>query len=147
MELKTPLPQHPIKELIAEVAKIETLAIPASANAKRESETSKTMSSKSSPQRMSTRKMKKEPTPELSEEEEEAKSSKEEIVDSSDGEPKLEDEAEPAIPPLEEKKRWRHGLLIGRIPPLHSRPRSLRRHQQRHPRREKASRRSPRESR
>ena len=38
VELKTPLPQQPIKELVAEVAKIEIPAIPASAKAKRELE-------------------------------------------------------------------------------------------------------------
>ena len=66
VELKTPLPQHPMQELVAKVAKIEILAAPASAKTKRESETPKTTSSKpSSQKRMSTRKTKKEPTPEL----------------------------------------------------------------------------------
>ena len=70
------------------------------AKAKRESETPKTTSSEPSLQRT-----KKEPTSELSEEEEEAKSSEEETVDSSGEEPKLEEEAEPATPLLQKKKK------------------------------------------
>ena len=103
VELKTPLPQHPMQELVAEVAKIGIPAAPASAKMKRESETPKTTSSKSSPRRMSIRMMKKEPTPELESEEEEAESS-EEVESSSEGS-ESEEEAEPTTPLPEKKKK------------------------------------------
>ena len=90
VELKTPLPQWLIKELVAEVAKIEILAAPASAKAKKESETPKNTSSEPSPQRISTRKTKKEPTLELSE------SLGKEMADSFGKKSELEEEAEPA---------------------------------------------------
>ena len=105
MELKTPLPQQPMKELVAEVAKIEILAAPASTKAKKELETPKTTSSEPSLWRMSTKKTKKEPTRELSKKEEDAESSEEETVDSSSKELELEEEAELATPPLEKKKK------------------------------------------
>ena len=94
-----------MKELVAEVAKIEVPAVLASSKAKRKSETPKTTSLEPSPQRMSTRKTKKEPKPELSEEEEEAESSEEERVDNSSEEPESEEEAKPATPLLEKKKK------------------------------------------
>ena len=105
VEPKTPLLQHPIKELIAEVAKIEIPVAPTPAKTKRESKTPKTTSLEPSSQRMSIRKTKKESTPELSEEEEEAESSEEETMNSSSGEPESEDEAEPATTLPEKKKK------------------------------------------
>ena len=106
VELKTPLPQRSIKELVAKIAKIEIPAAPASAKTKmtkRELETPKTTSSKPSLQR-STRKKMKEPSLEPSIEEEEVESSEEEEVESSDEEPESEEEAKPTTPPLEKKK-------------------------------------------
>ena len=64
-----------MKELVAMVAKIEIPTAPASAKAKKESETPKTTSSESLPRRMSTRKTKKEPMPKLESEEEDVESS------------------------------------------------------------------------
>ena len=105
VELKTLLPQRSIKELIAEVAKIEIPAALAPTKMKTKSETPKTTSFEPSLQRMSTKKTKKEPTLELSKEEEEAKSLEEETVDSSGREPESENEAEPATPLPEKKKK------------------------------------------
>ena len=104
MQLKTPLTQRQMQELVVEVAKIKILASPASAKIKRELETLKTMNSKpSSQRRMSTRKMKKEPTLELESKEEEAESSEE--VESFGEDLESEEEAEPITPPLEKKKK------------------------------------------
>ena len=83
------------------MAKIEIPAVPASAKTKKELETPKTTSSEPSLRR-SGRKKTKEPSPES--EEEEAESSEEE-VESSGKEPEMEEEAKPAIPPPEKKKR------------------------------------------
>ena len=103
MELKTPLPQHPMQELVAEVAKIEIPAPLASAMTKMELKTPKTTSSEPSSQwRMSTRKTKKEPTPELESEEEEVKSL--DKVESSGEDLESKEEAEPATLPPEKKK-------------------------------------------
>ena len=79
MEMKTPLPQRPIKELIVEVVKIEIPAAPALAKTK-ESRTPKTTSSKPS-LRKGGRKKTKELSPES--EEEEAQSLEEEEVECS----------------------------------------------------------------
>ena len=104
MELKTHLPQRPIQELVAEVAKIEISAALASTKTKREPETPKTTSSEPSSQRkMSTRKTKKEPTSELESEKEEAEFSKE--VESFGEDPESEEDAELVTLPLEEKKK------------------------------------------
>ena len=105
VELKTPLPQCPGKELIAEILKIEVPAAPTSSTkmTKRELETPKTMSSEPFPRR-SNKKKKKEPTPDLESAEEEAEPSEEEEVENSSEEPESEEEAEPSIPTLEKKK-------------------------------------------
>ena len=105
VELKTPLLQRPIKELVLKIAKIEIPIALALAKAKKESETPKTTSSEPSQWKMNTRKTKKEPTPELRKEKEEANSSEEETVDSSSKELESEEEAEPATPPPEKKKK------------------------------------------
>ena len=98
--LKTPLQQLPIKDLIAEVAKIEISAIPTLAKTKGELETPKTTSSEHSPYRSGRKKME-EPSPESEEEEE----SLEEEIESSGGEPESEDEAKPAITLPKYKKK------------------------------------------
>ena len=104
VELKIPLSQHLMQELVAEVAKIKISAAPAFAKTKRESRTPKTTSFEpSSQRRMKTRKTKKEPTAELELEEEEAESSKE--VKSSGEDLELEEEAKPVTPLLEKKKK------------------------------------------
>ena len=123
MELKTPLLQRPMKELVAEVVKIKIPLAPILARAKRESETSKTTNLVVSLQRMTTRKTKKEPTPELSKEEEEVESKEEETVDSSSEEPESKEEAELASPPPEKKKKmktrasnWKKPISAFKIP-------------------------------
>ena len=101
VELKTPLPQRLVKELVAKIAKIEVLAALATKAIEKESEIFKTTSSEPSSQQRSSRK-KKEPT--LKSEEEEAESLEEEVESSSE-EPELEEEVELATPSLEKKKR------------------------------------------
>ena len=105
VELKTPLPQCPGKELIAKILKIEVPAAPTSSTkmTKRELETPKTTSSEPAPWR-SNKKKKKEPTPDLESVEEEAKSSEEEEVENSSKEPESEEEGKPSTPALEKKK-------------------------------------------
>ena len=86
------------------MAKIEILVAPASTKTKKESETPKITSSEpSSQQRMSTRKTKKEPTPDFKLEEEEVESS--DKVESSNEDPESKEEAELATPLPEEKKK------------------------------------------
>ena len=111
-ELKTRLQQRSVKEVIAEVAKIEVpptkfpVATPATTpivvktkKAKKDLET-RTTSSESSSERKSTKKKKKEPTPELeSEEESTAKD-----TGHSGGDPESEEEAKPMTPPPAKKK-------------------------------------------
>ena len=112
VELKTPLPQCPRKELVIEAPKIEVLAapIPATKMTEKESETPKTTSFELSPWKSNRKKKKKkkEPIPEPSEEEEDDGSSEEleeeEVVSFSDELELEEEEAEPAIPPPEKKK-------------------------------------------
>ena len=104
-EVKTLLPQRPVKELVARLAKVEIppAAIPSAAKkkkAEKDSDTKTTSSEPSSQRRKSRRKTKKEPYPELESEEESAA----EDTRSSDGDQESEEE-ESTTPPPKLKKR------------------------------------------
>ena len=108
MELKTPLPQRPSKELVPEVKKKETplVVVPTKKMTERESETPKMTSFEPSPQQKNMRKKKKEPTLDPSTKEEDAESSKElEEVESFGEEPESKEGAEPTTASLEKKKK------------------------------------------
>ena len=107
--LKTPLHQRPIKEVIAEVAKIEilpaatraaTLATVKTKKTEKDLET-KTISSELSLHRKSAKKKTKEPSPESKEEEE----STAEETGSSGEEQESEEEAKPMTLPAEKRRR------------------------------------------
>ena len=115
MDLKTPLQHCPSKEPIAKVQKVVTLASPVQVKLKMtemEPNTPKMMSSDLFPQRISTRKKKKEPTPDSSIEMEEEGSFEEveevEMVSSSEEPESEEEEAEPEtlLPKKTKLKTW-----------------------------------------
>ena len=98
-------------------------AVAAKMKTRKDSEIPKTTSSEPSPQKMSLRKTRKEPTLELKPEEEEELI---EETESSGGDVESEEEVELATPQLEKRKEMRRGLPTGRSPTRHSRPRSFR---------------------
>ena len=115
VELKTPLSQCLGKEQVAEAPKIvvPVALVPiATEMTERESETPKTTSFDPFLKRMSTRKTKKDPTPDPSSEEEDDGSSEEleeeEVASSNNELESREEEAEPTTPPPEKKrfKTW-----------------------------------------